>query len=314
MVGTHSFDDKETREDDAEIAVDEWLSDLADGVDNAVMSTEFTQFLNVMSNFHSYSRNNQLLINLQMPDATRVAGFNTWKNDFNRTVQKGETAIWIWAPMTAKKCPSCGDTRSNHDDESCANTTSSDNWSSGIVGFRTVPVFDVSQTDGEPLPELNTAAQGDATNLTDALLNATDALNVPSATVEDTSEWLHGTAKGVSNRQTGDVAVVDRTNHADKATTLAHEYAHTMLHAGEDDIPNRAAREVEAESVAYVVGRHFGLDVSGSSFYLASWAGEDTDQIEARLDRISTTAKEIIAATEDALEVLEENEQTPIPA
>jgi hypothetical protein len=126
-------------------------------------------------------------------------------------------------------------------------------------------------------------------------------------------EWRHGTAKGISNRRTGDVAVVEQANRADKATTLAHEYAHTLLHSGESDVPNQAAREVEAESVAYVVGRHFGLDMSGSSFYLASWSGDDTDEIEARLDRISATAKQIIAATEDALEAADQK-STPIEA
>jgi hypothetical protein len=313
MVVTHSFDDKETRSDDVEVAVEEWLSDLAAGVSTAAASEEFQSYLDVMSEFHTYSRNNQLLIKMQCPEASKVAGFNSWRDDFDRTVQKGESAIWIWAPMTAKKCPSCGATQSNHDDEDCANTEPADNWSSGIVGFRPVPVFDVSQTEGKPLPDLDTDAQGDATHLTDALLDAADALDIPSATVEDMDEWRHGTAKGISNRRTGDVAVVEQANRADKATTLAHEYAHTLLHSGESDVPNQAAREVEAESVAYVVGRHFGLDMSGSSFYLASWSGDDTDEIEARLDRISATAKQIIAATEDALEAADQK-STPIEA
>ena len=319
MTGTHTFGDKDTRKDEMSAAIEAWVEDLAEGVENAAASKEFTEYLDVMSQFHTYSRNNQFLIKLQFPEATRVAGFNTWKDDFDRTVEKGESAIWIWAPLTAKKCPDCGNSKKYHNIEDCDSDTDYDDWSTGIVGFRPVPVFDVSQTEGEELPELDTDTHGDADGLTDALLDAADTLDVPAVSITGADKWTHGTAKGVSHRLTGDVDVRDRDNDADKATTLAHEYAHTMLHASKDalfsdDQPERKAREVEAEAVAYVVGRHFGLDVSGSSFYLASWAGDETDEIEARLDRISKTAKRIITATEDALEAREDATADPIPA
>lgn len=328
MTGTHAFGDKETRQDDMSEAIEEWVEDLADGVEDAAASDEFTEYLDVMSNFHDYSRNNQFLIKLQCPEATKVAGFNTWRDDFDRTVKKGESAIWIWAPITARKCPECGNSEKYHNIEDCEyDDTDPEDWSTGVVGFRPVPVFDVSQTEGEPLPELDTETHGDADGLTDALLAAADNLDIPNVTITDAEEWAHGTAKGVSNRLTGDVDVRDRDNDADKATTIAHEFAHTMLHATDsdnplaalhedDDTPERTAREVEAEAVAYVFGRHFGLDVSGSEFYLASWAGDDTDEIKERLDRISKTAKRIISATEDALDdqADADADADPIPA
>lgn len=300
MPETHTFDDKDTRDEDMSETIEAWIQDLSEGVEEARATEEFTAYLNVTSKFHTYSRRNQQLIAAQCPNATKVAGFNTWQDEFDRTVKKGENAIWIWAPITTNKCPECGNGEKYHNIEGCEYTeTEPEEWSTGVVGFRPVPVFDVSQTEGEPLPELDMAAHGDADGLVSALLDAAENLGIPSVTVTDSADWDHGTAKGVSSMSTGDIDIRDSANNADKAGTIIHEFAHTMLHAGDDDAPEREKKEVEAESIAYVVGRHFGLDMSGSTFYLATWAGEDTDQIKARLDRISDVAQEIITATED---------------
>lgn len=313
MTATHTFDDKDSRDDDMSEAIESWLQDLSEGVDDARTSEQFTEYLDVMSNFHTYSRNNQHLIAIQCPNATRVAGYNTWQDEFNRTVEKGESAIWIWAPIITDKCPDCGNSEKYHNIEDCDSETDPDDWNSGVVGFRPVPVFDVSQTEGEDLPELDTAAHGEADGLVSAVLTAADRLGVPDVTITNADDWTHGTAKGTSHKVSGEVDIRDCENTADKACTMVHEFAHSMLHAGEDKTPDKEAKEVEAESVAYVVGRHFGLDVSGSTFYLASWAGENTDEIEARLSRISSTAQDIISAIEEELEA-DETEQADAEA
>ena len=156
----------------------------------------------------------------------------------------------------------------------------------------------MSQTEGEPLPELETEATGDADDPVPTLLDAAVSLDVDIRVV-DAAEWEHGDAKGVCKHRTlheGQpvVEAKARSNQADLAVTLIHEYAHALLHFDGDDEPERAKREVEAEAVAYIVGRYFDLDTSGSAFYLATWQDDDPDVIQDRLGRISSTAQEII--------------------
>jgi hypothetical protein len=159
-------------------------------------------------------------------------------------------------------------------------------------------VFDISQTDGESLPGLDTEATGDAGDLVSQLTSAADDIGVTVRIIPD-EEWSHGKANGVCERVSlmdaqPLVEVRDRPNQADLARTLVHEYAHALLHATIDDTTERSKREVEAEAVAYIVGRYCGLDTSGSTFYLASWESDDAEVIRERLGRISRTAEEVI--------------------
>jgi len=164
-------------------------------------------------------------------------------------------------------------------------------------------VFDISQTEGEPLPELDTEATGEAGDLVDHLTETADKLGVTVRIVPD-DEWTHGEAKGICEQLSlydmqPLVEVRDRENEADLARTLIHEYAHALLHFDVDDDTERSKREVEAEAVAYVVGRYFGLDTSGSAFYLATWESDDPAVVRDRLNRISRTAEELIEVLED---------------
>src|SRR6056297_3760786 len=187
-----SFKETDTRRDEMHSTIEAWIDDLADHVDDAQASEEFQDWLDVQSRFHDYSYRNTLLIQLQYPAATKVAGYNTWQNDFDRHVQEGEQAIWIWAPIITKRCPECENSPSYHEKIGCEyNETSTDEWSKGLVGFKPTAVFDVSQTEGEPLPELETAATGDADDLVPALLDAAAALDV-EVRVVDAAEWDHG--------------------------------------------------------------------------------------------------------------------------
>jgi hypothetical protein len=159
-------------------------------------------------------------------------------------------------------------------------------------------VFDVSQTEGEPLPELDTVATGDGEALASSLIGASEALGVTVHLVPSET-WAYGNADGICNyrRQSDNgplVEVRDRFNRADLARTIVHEYAHALLHEDVDDETERVKREVEAEAVAYTVGRYFGLDTSGSAFYLAAWESDDAGVVRDRLSRINRTAQRVI--------------------
>jgi len=300
---TQSFDDSDTRADEMREQLDAWVEDLADLTDQARASEQFQQWLDVQSKFHDYSARNTLLIKMQCPEATKIAGYQTWKNEFDRYVQEGEEAIWIWAPIITDKCPECGNSPSYHENTDCEyDETEPEEWSRGLVGFRPTSVFDISQTEGEPLPKLETAAHGDLHGLVEDLLAATDDLDV-DATIVDPSDWEHGDARGVCKRRSPSttnpvVEVVDRANRADLASTLIHEFAHAVLHFDREEEPERASREVEAEAVAYIVSRHFGLDADNAAFYLAAWDGEASETVRDRLDRISRTASNLVTQIE----------------
>jgi hypothetical protein len=300
-----SFDETDTRHDEMHSTIEAWIDELVDDVDEAQASEEFQEWLDVQSRFHDYSHRNTLLIKLQCPEATKVAGYNTWRNEFDRYVQEGEQAIWIWAPIIAKQCPECENSPSYHEDSECEyDETPPEEWSKGLVGFKPTAVFDVSQTDGEPLPELETEATGDAEDLVPTLTDAASDLGVTVRIVE-ADDWEHGNAMGIcESRSLHDLQPVvkakARENQADLAVTLIHEYAHALLHFDIDDDTERAKREVEAEAVAYIVGRFLGLDTSGSAFYLAAWENDDAEVIQDRLGRISSTAQEIIGTVAES--------------
>ena len=300
-----SFEETDTRHDEMHSTIEAWNDELVDDVDEAQASEEFQEWLNVQSRVHDDSPRNTLLIKLQCPEATKVAGYNTWRNEFDRYVQEGEQAIWIWAPIIAKQCPECENSPSYHEDSECEyDETPPEEWSKGLVGFKPTAVFDVSQTDGEPLPELETEATGDAEDLVPTLTDAASDLGVTVRIVE-ADDWEHGNAMGIcESRSLHDLQPVvkakARENQADLAVTLIHEYAHALLHFDIDDDTERAKREVEAEAVAYIVGRFLGLDTSGSAFYLAAWENDDAEVIQDRLGRISSTAQEIIGTVAES--------------
>ncbi|SFS09833.1 protein of unknown function [Halomicrobium zhouii] len=294
-----SFDERETRSTEMQESLEQWVEDLASMTDDARASEEFQEWLDVQSRFHDYSHRNTLLIKHQCPEATRVAGYNTWQSEFDRHVQEGESAIWIWAPIITNRCPECENSPSYHEQSDCDyDETPPEEWSEGLVGFRPTSVFDISQTEGEPLPELDTAAYGDADGLVDALVAAGDRLDVEVRIIK-AEDWDHGSVRGVCTQRSPMtlrplVEVRDRDNEADLARTLIHEFAHAILHFEPDEDDAEAKLEVEAEAVAYVVCRHFGLDVDNSTFYLAAWDDDAPETLHDRLGRIASTAEELI--------------------
>ncbi|MDL0118788.1 ArdC-like ssDNA-binding domain-containing protein [Halobacterium salinarum] len=303
MSGAHiepavAFEDSSSRSESMTETIEVWIEDLITHVEEARGSKAFQEWLDVQSRFHDYSYRNTLLITLQCPEATKVAGYRAWQEEFDRHVQEGESAIWIWAPIITTQCPECGNSPNYHEQSDCEyDETPPEEWSEGLVGFRPASVFDVSQTEGEPLPELETAATGDAGDLVTTLEDAASELDVEVRLV-DADEWIHGQAEGICKPRQSDesplVEVRNRANEADLAVTLVHELAHALLHGAISDPLARSEQELEAEAVAYVVGRHYGLDTSNSSFYLAAWAGDDPEAIRERLGRISRTAQQLI--------------------
>ena len=236
-------------------------------------SEQFTAFLNAMSRFHKYSFGNIMLIMAQRPDATRVAGFHTWKS-LGRTVKKGEKGLLIIAPMLLKS--------KEEEDKP-------DSQDRPRLRFRAVHVFDIAQTEGDPLPE-PARVGGDPGEALDRLETAIRSSGI---TLED-SEDLAG-AEGVSTG--GRILIRPGQDPAERFSTIVHEWAHELLHQIEGtERPPKVVRETEAEAVAFVVGLSIGLDTgTASADYIRLYQG-DAETLAGSMDRIQKTAAVIIEA------------------
>ncbi len=256
-------------------SIDSQLDTLARAVDEVRASEMFQDFLKFQARFHSYSWHNSWLILLQRPTAARVAGFKTWQS-MGRQVRKGERGIMIFAPRPWTKEKEDGETESG-------------------IFFRPVYVFDVAQTGGEALPEVDCPnIVADASGLLSRLERVTLQRGLTLQT-DNTVDFGYATSAGV-------IALNDTHATGQRAKTLAHELAHAAMHfdksvRAELNIDRNKA-ELEAESVAYVVCTHFGLDCAvRCSRYIAIWQG-DSKALKASLERIATTARAIIDEVE----------------
>lgn len=249
----------------------ELLEFLSQGVEQLHSVGRWEEFLDAQARFHRYSYSNTLLILTQRPDAQAVAGFATWRQ-LGRAVRRGEKAIWIVAPLIRR-------------------SRESRNEGTEVKGFRRVGVFDVGQTEGEPLVEVcRPLLGGDDQNLFGRLGAVASSVGF-EVNLTNMPVGVYGDCTYGSRR----IRVARSAAPAQAAKTLAHEIAHALLHEGCDD---RALAELEAESTAYVVCRHLGLDTSDYSLgYVSTWAG-GTDvalrQIKESCSRITATARVII--------------------
>lgn len=247
-------------------ALDTQLAELID-------SGRWTDYLDFQTRFHTYSANNVMLIMAQMPTATHVAGYQAWKKDHGRQVRKGEHGLRILAPCTVWK------DKDNHD----AGRT--------LIGFRVTSVFDVSQTDGEPLPSVVDHLTGDAPD--HLLAGLVDAITAAGYTYE---RGPTGTANGYTDYTGRTVRVSDTLTGAMAAKTTAHELAHVLMHHPDSDRPARDVCEIEAESVAYVVMAAHGIDSGGYTLgYVAGWSGGDVATVKTTATRVAAHAKKILA-------------------
>lgn len=264
------------------------LDKLEAGVMEFFTSDKYISYLQVMSKFHTYSANNQILIAMQMPEATIVAGYNSWMRNFDRHVKRGEKSITILAPMKVKI--KIDTDRRDADGKIIQEERET-------IKFRPVSVFDVSQTEGKPLPEIITELTGDVSRYEQLLYAARQAAPYP---IEIGA--VEGSAKGRCNFTQEKIIIKEGMSEAQTLKTAFHETAHARIHSDSDK--SREQKEVEAESIAYVVCSHFGLDTSDYSFgYVATWAGrQDINLLKQSLQTISQTAKAIITDVERAME------------
>jgi antirestriction protein ArdC len=256
------------------------LTQLEEGIARLTSSAAWRDYLVFQSRFHRYSYSNVLLIASQNDRATQVAGYKTWRR-LDRSVRKGERAIWILAPMIKKSEVEDGA------DERV------------VRGFKYVPVFDISQTHGQEPPIVCTKLSGgDPENLFDRFLAVASSIGF---TVED--HQFADTTNGDCCPSQRRIRVEARNTPAQRVKTLAHELSHALLH---ERVEDRALAELEAESTAYVVCRQVGLDSSDYSFgYVATWAGGGPEailRIKTSCDRIQRAATTILRSLEETQE------------
>ena len=294
--------------------VQEITEKLEQGIKELFESEKYKTYLNTMSKFHNYSFNNTMLIAMQKPEATLVAGFKAWQKNFDRHVKKGEKGIRILAPAPykikeeqEKLDPVTGEIMLDKN-----GMPITEEVEIKIPAFRVVPVFDVSQTDGKELPDIGVnELSGSVEDYEDFMQALTEVSPVP-ITYED----IDGDAKGYFHTTDHRIAIQEGMSQSQTVKTAIHEVAHAKLHDRErnQDIDavldkDRNTKEVEAESVAYTVCQHFGIDTSDYSFgYIAGWSSDrDMKELKSSLDTIRKTASELITGIEDRLAELQKD-------
>ena len=288
LKGSPKMAAPDTRRRKPDHRVEEALERLESGVSRILDGEEFKRYLCVAAKFHHYSANNCLLVLMQRPDATRVAGYRKWQQ-LGRQVRKGEKGIKILAPISRKVA----------EDEETGEAVRA------LVGFKTATVFDVSQTDGEELPEaprpedLSPEEGAEiAAKVYEGLLSFCEAEGV-AVIFEERRRGDYGSYQRAERRITLNATLPAN----EKATTLAHELAHHLLHGvTQADGIRKQTREIEAEGAAFVACAAFGIDTSRFTFaYVANYAGEH-EALKAALERIQGAARRLIEAVEDTTE------------
>ena len=269
------------------------------GVKDVYSSENFKQYLSCLSKFHSYSLNNTLLILSQKPEATLVAGYRSWQNNFNRHVNKGENGLTILAPVVFKEKREMNqlDENGNVVLDASGNALK-ENREVNITYFRTTTVFDISQTSGEPLPTFLHDLTGSSQEVQALIQTIQTVCTIPIEFKTETEDiTLLTGAKGYYSPTSDKIVVNKDLEDLQIAKTLIHEYAHSILHKQTDK--DQSQREIEAESFAFVICDHFGLDTSEYSFgYIASYANNDPKELKEILNNIQSTVHEMIEQLE----------------
>ena len=294
------------------------MKEITDKLETGIMdlfeSDRFQAYLDTMARFHNYSFNNTILIAMQ--GGQLVAGYNKWRDEFHRNVKKGEKGIKIFAPApykVKKEVPKL-DKQGQPVKDKDGNTVT-EQKEIQVPAFKIVSVFDVSQTEGEPLPSLGVEElAGDVERYQDFFKALEQTSPVPM-TFEDIPGGSHGYYHLTEKR----IAIQENMSELQTLKTAIHEIAHAKLHAIDPEAPvteqqNRPdsrTREVQAESVAYTVCQHYGLDTSDYSFgYVAGWSsGKDLKELKASLETIRATAHELITTIDGHLAELQKQRQ-----
>lgn len=317
VPGKHKKSKKKTRAE----AVKEITEKLQHGLEELFDSEKFKEYLDAMSKFYRYSFNNSLLIAMQKPDATLVASYRSWQKNFNRNVNKGEKGIRILAPAPYKikeerevinplsglpLLDEKGDVQTEEVEVS-------------LIGFKVAYVFDVSQTSGEPLPEIS--AEELLQSVDDYQIFMEALRNVAPVPLE--VQEVDGGAKGYFSPVEQKIAIQSGMSESQTVKTAIHEIAHSLLHdtdharmGGVDatEKKDRNTKEVEAEAVAYTVCQHFRIDTSDYSFgYVAGWSsGREMTELKKSMETIQKTAAELIEKIEENIqEIRKERDVSP---
>ena len=280
------------------------------GIAALFQSETYKAYLSTMAKFHNYSLNNTLLIAMQRPDATLVAGYQAWQKQHQRHVKKGEKGIQIIAPSPykAKKEREVLDPATGRPKLDAQGKPVKETVEVEYPAFRVAAVFDVSQTEGKELPSLGVDELTGKVDSYGKLLSAlTEACPVPIG-----FEQIESGAKGYYHTTEHRIALQEGMSEAQTVKTLIHEMAHQRLHSHEKEKPREErlsarSKEVEAESVAYTVCQHFGIDTSDYSFgYIAGWSsGKETAELKESLGKIRDAASEMITEIEAKLTEME---------
>ena len=287
---------------------------LETGIQELFESERYKAYLTTMSKFHSYSFNNTLLIAMQ--GGQLVAGYNKWRDDFHRNVKKGEKAIKILAPAPFKakkevqKLDAQGRPVMGKDGKPVTEVQEIQ-----VPAFKIVSVFDVSQTEGEPLPSIGVEELTGNVERYGEFFKALEQTSPVPIGFEDIPGGSHGYYHLTEKR----IAIQEGMSELQTLKTAIHEIAHSKLHAidpeapaiEQADRPDSRTREVQAESVAYAVCQHYGLDTSDYSFgYVAGWSsGKDLKELKASLETIRATAHELITTIDGHLAQLQKERQ-----
>ena len=284
---------------------------LEQGIKELFESEKFKEYLTTMSKFYNYSFNNTLLIAMQKPDATLIAGYTSWQRNFDRQVMKGEKGIKILAPAPYK----AKEEREKIDPATQKPVLDADGKPVTETvevmrpAFKVVSVFDVSQTDGKELPDI---AVDELTGSVENYAAFFEALKQESP-VPISFENIPGGAKGYFSHAENRIAIQDGMSEIQTIKTAIHEIAHAKLHAidptekiAPEERKDRHTKEVEAESVAYTVCQRYGIETSDYSFgYIAGWSSDkDTKELKGSLETIRSTAAEMIESIDSKLKLL----------
>ena len=298
----------------------EITASIEDGIKELFQSESYAQYLQTMSRFHHYSVNNQVLIHMQKPDATLVAGFNKWKNQFGRNVIKGEHGIKIIAPTPFKK--KIEQEKLDPDTQlpmlDADGKVITEEKTIQIPMYKPVTVFDVSQTEGRPLPQLAHDLSGNVANY-DVFMEALRR----SSPVPISIEVMGGGMDGYFDLEHQDIAIREGMSEVQTVSAVIHEMAHALLHNRakdpEEKTPelSRSTEEVQAESISYAVCAYYGIATGDNSFgYIASWSKDKTlPELRESLEVISKTADGLINDIDrHYAEILKEREAELIAA
>ena len=298
----------------------EITASIEDGIKELFQSESYAQYLQTMSRFHHYSVNNQVLIHMQKPDATLVAGFNKWKNQFGRNVIKGEHGIKIIAPTPFKK--KIEQEKLDPDTQlpmlDADGKIITEEKTIQIPMYKPVTVFDVSQTEGRPLPQLAHDLSGNVANY-DVFMEALRR----SSPVPISMEVMGGGMDGYFDLEHQDIAIRKGMSEVQTVSAVIHEMAHALLHNRTKDTEektpelSRSTEEVQAESISYAVCAYYGIATGDNSFgYIASWSKDKTlPELRESLEVISKTADGLINDIDrHYAEILKEREAELIAA